>query len=92
MYANQIKRYAVWYEPINDPEIETTSKIWGQMLGDFYEQAPRIPDWEMFKDTINKFESGEIKIHAKETKKNSGGCLSIVALLIVILSLTLYII
>lgn len=91
MYASQIKRYAVWYEPIPDPEIEKTSKIWGQMLGDFYEQAPRIPDWEMFKNTINKFESGELKIHPKEAKKSSSGCLSFIALFIVIVSLTLYI-
>lgn len=90
MYANQFKRYAVWYEPTPDAEIEKTSKIWGQMLGDFYEQAPRIPDWEMFKDTISKFESGELKIQPRETKKSSGGCLSVITLFLVILSLTLY--
>ena len=89
MYANQIKHYAVWYEPIHDPKIEESSKIWGQMLGDFYEQAPRIHDWEMFKDTITKFESGELKIQPKETKKSSSGCLSFIVFL-VILSLTLY--
>ena len=68
MYADQFKRYAVWYEPIPDPLIEQTSKIWAQMLGDFYSKAPRISDWQLFKETIKKFESGELTIPSTPKK------------------------
>ncbi|HOH59458.1 MAG TPA: CpXC domain-containing protein [Candidatus Cloacimonadota bacterium] len=53
----------VWWEPHPEPEIDECAAGWSQMWGvdNYMAQAPRIKDWQEFKETIGKFYSGELK-------------------------------
>lgn len=63
MYVDVVKKFAVWWEPIHDPGIDELAYSFSAMLGpgNFYETAPRVKDWEDFKETINKYYRGELK-------------------------------
>lgn len=53
----------VWWEPYPEPEIDQCATGWTQMWGvdNYMVQAPRIKDWNEFKETISKFYTGEKK-------------------------------
>jgi len=53
----------VWWEPHPEPEIDQCAAGWVQMWGadNYMAQAPRIKDWDEFKETILKFYTGELK-------------------------------
>lgn len=63
MYVDIVKKFAVWWEPMYDSEIDEMIAGFRSMMGpgNFYETAPRITDWEEFKATINKYYSGELR-------------------------------
>jgi hypothetical protein len=63
MYVDINKQFAVWWEPIPDPQIDSELIEYGKMFGqgNFYQTAPRIRDWEEFKETIRKFETGILR-------------------------------
>jgi endogenous inhibitor of DNA gyrase (YacG/DUF329 family) len=67
MYTNTPQGFAVWWEPTIDPQIDKDSKGFAQMMGksNHLATAPRIKDWEEFKETIVKFETGELKANSK---------------------------
>ena len=68
MYVDIKKQFAVWWEPIYDDQIDIDSSAYGQMFGEgnFYQKAPRISDWNEFKNTINKFYRGELNANPIE--------------------------
>ena len=63
MYVDVKKQFAVWWEPTYDSQIDNDAISYAQMFGEgnFYQKAPRIADWDEFKETINKFYTGELK-------------------------------
>jgi hypothetical protein len=63
MYTNTKQQFAVWWEPYPDQQIDQDSQGYARMFGEgnYYQAAPRIKDWNEFKKTILKFESGELK-------------------------------
>lgn len=63
MYTNAEQQFAVWWEPEFDAQIGKDSEGYVQMMGpgNYLAAAPRIKDWNEFKQTIIKFESGELK-------------------------------
>jgi transcription elongation factor Elf1 len=63
MYTNANKQFAVWWEPEFDAQIGKDSEGYIKMLGpgNYLAAAPRIKDWEDFKQTIIKYEKGELK-------------------------------
>ena len=63
MYVDVQKGFAVWWEPNHDPGIDSDSASYAKMFGanSYYAKAPRIQDWEDFKDTVKKYYTGELK-------------------------------
>jgi transcription elongation factor Elf1 len=63
MYTNSKLQFAVWWEPVFDLQIGRDSEGYVQLMGagNYLATAPRVKDWNDFKDTILKFESGELK-------------------------------
>lgn len=63
LLATNVKRgFAVWYEPYPDPMVDSDRASYARHFGpdSFYAAAPRIKAWELFKETILKFERGEL--------------------------------
>lgn len=62
MATNSPSHFAVWYEPIPDEDIEIHRQGYEAMFGpgNYFSEAPRISDWQEFKETIEKFERGEL--------------------------------
>lgn len=71
MYVDVEKKFAVWWEPMYDSEIDEMTAGFRSMMGpgNYYETAPRITDWEEFKATINKYYSGELRGQSEEATK-----------------------
>ena len=63
LYTNVPKKFAVWYEPQYDSNIDDDVAGYAKFMGkdSFYAKAPRIKNWQEFKDTIIKFETGVLK-------------------------------
>lgn len=63
IYTNREKFFAVWWEPFQDPTIDTDSAMYAAAMGpdNYLATAPRVKDWEEFKRTITRFETGELK-------------------------------
>lgn len=68
MYVDVEKKFAVWWEPEYDSGIDEMTAGFRSMMGpgNYYENAPRITDWEEFKETINKYYRGELKGQSDE--------------------------
>lgn len=97
MYVDCKKGFAVWWEPIHDSGIDNETIAYSNMFGaeSYYAKAPRIQDWEDFKDTVKKYYTGELKANpitkfdinalkgvAVGKKSEKSGCLGFVILLI----------
>jgi hypothetical protein len=52
--TNSEKGFAVWYEPVPDPDVDKDVADYKQHMGStsYFARAPRIRDWEEFKGTI----------------------------------------
>jgi Zn ribbon nucleic-acid-binding protein len=63
IYTNADQHFAVWWEPEFDPQIDSDSKAYSKMMGEgnYLASAPRIKSWGEFKETILKFENGQLK-------------------------------
>ncbi len=61
--TNRDLNFAVWYEPEPDPDIDVQAEGYAAIMGptSYFATAPRVADWEEFKETILKFERGELK-------------------------------
>lgn len=68
LYVDAVKKFAVWWEPVYDSQIDEMTAGFSRMLGpgNYYETAPRITDWNEFKEIINKYYSGELKGQSDE--------------------------
>jgi hypothetical protein len=66
IYTNTNQLFAVWWEPEFDAQIGRDSEAYVQMMGpeNYLATAPRVKDWGEFKNTILKFERGELKAKA----------------------------
>ncbi len=66
MYTNADLRFAVWYEPEHDPQIDAEAVTYQNLIkglgpsASYLAQALRIRDWDEFKATIERFERGEL--------------------------------
>ncbi len=62
-YTEHNKHFAVWWEPEYDVEIDRDTEGYVKMFGEgnYFATAPRIKSWIEFKNTILKFENGELK-------------------------------
>ena len=71
IYTNANQLFAVWWEPIYDTQIDSDQAGYTKMLGNgnYLATAPRIKDWNEFKNTILKFERGELKANAGTISK-----------------------
>ena len=98
MYVDVKKNFAVWWEPYYDSGIDSDSAGYSKIFGErsYYATAPRISDWEEFKDTINKYYKGELvggpieKMDFQslgKSKAKNNGCLGIMFLLILCASM-----
>jgi len=74
IYTNADQDFAVWWEPQYDPHIDKDSKGYAAALGEgnYLAAAPRIEDWEEFKNTIIKFETGVLKGKPGNFSKDMG--------------------
>lgn len=56
--TNVKRKFALWYEPYHDPEIDKDIAQYANHMGkdSFYAKAPRIRDWNEFKNKISEFE------------------------------------
>ena len=63
IYTNANQNFAVWWEPEFDTQIDKDSQEYSKMMGEgnYLATAPRIKSWDDFKNTILKFENGELK-------------------------------
>ncbi len=63
MYVDVKKQFAVWWEPVSDSQIDQDAIGYAKMFGEgnFYHTAPRIKNWEEFKRTVRRYDSGELK-------------------------------
>jgi hypothetical protein len=59
MCTNAKKRFAVWYEPYHDEQIDIDAEAYRKQMGidSYLAQAPRIKEWDEFKDTILALEN-----------------------------------
>lgn len=105
IYTNAKQHFAVWWEPEYDSQIDKDSIGYAKLLGEdnYLAKAPRIKDWNEFKETILKFENGILKgsigskseemrgqvadMLKKVQSQNKSGCLGILILLIICISL-----
>jgi len=71
LYVDAVKKFAVWWEPAYDSQIDEMTAGFSRMLGsgNYYENAPRITDWHEFKETINKYYRGELKGQSEEVSR-----------------------
>lgn len=62
IYTNSKQFFAVWWEPSYDAQIDKDAEGYAKMLGEnnYLATAPRIKNWNEFKNTIIKFENGEL--------------------------------
>jgi uncharacterized protein YbaR (Trm112 family) len=56
--TNVKKKFAVWYEPEQDDQIDVDAEMFKKHMGadSFYARAPRIKNWKEFKERILLFE------------------------------------
>ena len=73
MYVDVEKGFAVWWEPQYDAGIDSDSQGYAQMFGtnSYYATAPRIADWEEFKQAIRDYYHGK-RVGGKIEKMNRG--------------------
>lgn len=62
-YTNAPNTFAVWWEPNPDPQIDADRDGYIKLGGPncYLAAAPRVKEWNEFKNTILKFERGELK-------------------------------
>lgn len=100
MYVDIKAGFAVWWVPTDDPNIETETAAYSRMFGprSFYSTAPRITDWEEFKETIRKYYRGELiggpvekfDISAITPPTKRSGCFGLLVPLIIIFGLSVF--
>ena len=73
MYVDVKKGFAVWWEPQYDAGIDSDSRGYAGMFGanSFYAKAPRIADWDEFKQVIQEYYQG-IRVGGKIEKMDIG--------------------
>ena len=89
MYVDIRENFAVWWEPLYDPSVDKDTEGFARIFGErsFYATAPRVQDWEEFKQTINRYYSGELvggpieKMNLGIGSNKKGGCLGVLLLL-----------
>jgi hypothetical protein len=71
IYTNAKQFFAVWWEPSYDPQIDKDKEGYERILGqnNYLATAPRIKEWDDFKQTILKFERGELNAEKGEISK-----------------------
>jgi hypothetical protein len=104
MYVDVKEGFAVWWEPQHDPGVDSDAQGYRKMFGanSYYAKAPRIADWEEFKQVIleyyqgkrvggkiEKMDIGALKNHAQSQHKKSGCMGVMLAMLLTPLSLIL---
>lgn len=101
MYVDVRTGFAVWWEPTHDKGIDTDVAGYARMFGanSYYATAPRIADWQEFKETILKYYKGELvggKVEKldfsalKQSNTKGNGCiLSLLLFIAVGISLTI---
>ena len=53
LYHDAANRFAVWYEPVHDPLIDSFQEEGAKLRGmGYFAEAQRIKDWEEFKEVI----------------------------------------
>lgn len=62
MYVDVHAGFAVWWEPVHDAGIDSDATGYARMFGEssYYATAPRIADWQEFKETISKYYRGDL--------------------------------
>lgn len=62
MYVDVKAGFAVWWEPTHDTGIDSDTAAYARMFGakSYYATAPRVQDWQEFKNTIMKYYRGEL--------------------------------
>lgn len=62
MYVDVKEGFAVWWEPQYDSGIDSDAQGYARMFGpnSYYAKAPRIADWEKFKQVIQEYYQGKL--------------------------------
>lgn len=76
--TNVEKEIAIWYEPYHDPEIDNDIDKYKSHMGinSFYAKAPRIKDWEEFKEKIIEYEGIKSNANKFEVSKEMNDAFS----------------
>jgi len=89
MYVDVKKGFAVWWEPNHDEGVDSDAAGYVKIFGcnSYYAQAPRIADWNKFKETINQYYDGtlvggevekmDLSALKNDKKSNKSGCLGV---------------
>lgn len=94
MYVDVDAGFAVWWEPQHDEGIDADAQSYAQMFGanSYYATAPRIADWDEFKQVIREYYQGKrvagkiekmdigAFFNSKETQKKKG-CLGAIVVI-----------
>ena len=103
MYVDVDKGFAVWWEPNHDPGVDSDTAAYEKMFGvnSYYAKAPRIKDWEEFKQVVNEYYQGKrvgggvekmdiSAIMGKKNKPKKKGCAGVFLLSIILFSSFLF--
>ncbi|MBR6846830.1 MAG: hypothetical protein IKM74_01715 [Bacteroidales bacterium] len=73
MYVDVHTGFAVWWEPQYDAGIDADAQGYAQMFGasSYYATAPRIADWDEFKQVIREYYQGK-RVGGKIEKMDVG--------------------
>lgn len=97
MYIDVEVGFAVWWEPEHDPGIDLDTAGYAKMFGStsYYATAPRIKDWQEFKETIQKYYRGELvggkiervdlsELKRTKPKQKTSGCMLTLLLFLIV--------
>lgn len=101
MYVDVEKGFAVWWEPQYDAGIDSDLQGYTKMFGanSYYATAPRVADWEEFKQVVREYYQGKRiggkieKMDVEALKKimtpqKKSGCLGAVLLIFTTIAVT----
>lgn len=96
MYVDVDKGFAVWWEPNHDPGVDSDTAGYRKLMGpnSYYAKAPRIADWEEFKQVINEYYDGkrecqpidpsQFKSISSLGQPKKSGCAGVIAIAVII--------
>lgn len=82
--ANVLNKFAIWYEPFHDPQIDVDCRSYSVAMGpdNFYSKAPRIADWGEFKRKLHELATTPPSIQEEPRSIGDNSTLDLTTLII----------